>query len=208
MVSRAPGGAVIGALLLLPTALLAAPAFAAPAADPPAAARPAEERRAGPEQILSVAWHASQYPLLYEGIPIHHALGVGYSHRLPAGLEGGVAARLVFPAAAEPSWALEGALHLDAVGTIGWWRPAAGLEVGASSRSTSEVLETARPPGSYFADLGTPEPLWLDFTATPVRVRVAGWEASLLRVGVGISLLHPGRAGRWSADLLTLARVF
>ncbi len=55
--------------------------------------------------------------------------------------------RLSLPAEAEPSWALEAAVHVDAVGAIGRWRPAAGLELGVSTRTESEVLETERPPG-------------------------------------------------------------
>lgn len=131
-----------------------------------------------------------------------------YGARFPFGLEVGGAARLVLPAVAEPSWAVEAAAHVDLVAEIGRWRPAVGLEVGVSTRTTSEVLEDERPPGSYLADLGAPEPLWLDFTATPVRFRFGAWEVGAARLGVGISLPTPGMAGRWRVDLLTVSRVF
>jgi hypothetical protein len=153
------------------------------------------------------AFHAYQYPLLYEGIPVRRGPAVTYAARWPLGLEVGGAVRLSLPAEAEPSWALEAAVHVDAVGAIGRWRPAAGLELGVSTRTESEVLETERPPGSYFADLGAPEPLWLDFTATPARFAVGDWEVGVARLGVGVSMLHPGMVGRWRADIVTLSRV-
>ncbi|MFN7142545.1 MAG: hypothetical protein ACK4YP_02120 [Myxococcota bacterium] len=159
------------------------------------------------EHHVTAGAHAFQYPLLYAGIPVRLGPSVGYAVRLPVGLEAGVAARLVAPAAAEPSWAFEGAVHLDVVGAIGRWRPAAGIELGASTRTRSEVLESERPPGSYFADLGAPEPLWVDVTATPARFRVGAWEIGAARLGVGVSLPHLGMAGRWRADLLTVSRV-
>jgi hypothetical protein len=161
----------------------------------------------GPEHLVGVGVHAFQYPLLYEGIPIRTGLGVDYGLRFPVGVEVGAAVRLVVPAAAEPSWAVEGALRVEAVGTIGRWRPATGLELGVSTRTRSEVLETERPPGSYFSDLGAPEPLWIDFSATPARFRFGAWEVGVARLGVGVSLLTPGMSGRWRADLVTLARV-
>lgn len=170
------------------------------------AAEPAAQK-AGPELVIGAAVHAFQYPLLYEGIPIRSGVGFDYGLRFPVGVEVGAAVRLVVPAAAEPSWALEGAMRVEAVGRIGRWRPASGIELGASSRTRSEVLETERPPGSYFADLGAPEPVWLDVTATPARFRFGAWEVGVARLGVGVSLLTPGLSGRWRADLVTLARV-
>ncbi len=160
------------------------------------------------EHHVGLTAHAFQYPLLYEGIPVRLGPAVEYGARFPIGVEVGAAARLVLPAEAEPSWAFEGAVHVDAVGTIGRWRPAAGFELGASTRTRSEVLEEERPPGSYFADLGAPEPRWIDFTATPARFRVGAWELGAARIGVGVSLLHLGLSGRWRADLLTISRVF
>jgi len=189
-------------LLTLALSLLQVPSARA---DTPAAV-PAEPPRIEP--LLGASIHAFQYPLLYEGIPIRAGVGVEYGLRLPVGVEVGAAIRLVAPAKAEPTWAVEGALRVDAVAMIGQWRPAAGVEVGASSRSTSEVLEEERPPGSYFADLGQPEPLWIDVTATPLRLRFDTWELGVARLGVGVSLLTPGMSGRWRADLLTVARVF
>ncbi len=184
-------------LLALPCVLASARA-ADPAAD---------DDDDGPSLVIGVAVHAFQYPLLYEGIPIRTGIGLDYGLRLPAGLEVGASVRLVVPAEAEPSWALEGAMRVELVGTIGRWRPASGIELGASTRSRSEVLEAERPPGSYFADLGTPEPVWLDVTATPARFRFGAWEVGVARLGVGVSLLTPGMSGRWRADLVTLARV-
>src|SRR5688572_19855681 len=110
------------------------------------------------EHHVGVGWHASQYPLLYSGIPVRHAIALTYGYRVPAGLEIGASVRAVVPAWEEPAWDLEGDVRVEGVATIGRWRPAAGLALGASTRSTSEVLEEERPPGSYFADLGTPEP--------------------------------------------------
>ncbi|MFZ5475870.1 MAG: hypothetical protein ACOZNI_03770 [Myxococcota bacterium] len=160
------------------------------------------------EHHLGVGWHAFQYPLLYEGMPVRHALAIDYGMRFRVGLEAGLSARFVFPAPAEPSLAYEGDVHVDAVARIGRWRPAAGLALGASTRATSEVLEKERPPGSYFADLGTPEPLWLDFTATPARFAFGDYELGVARVGVGVSMLNVGRAGRWAIDFLSVNRTF
>jgi hypothetical protein len=157
---------------------------------------------------LGVGWHASQYPLLYEGIPVRHAIALQYGYRLPVGLELGASVRAVLPALAEPAWDLEGDVRVEGVAAIGRWRPAAGLALGTSTRATSEVLEEERPPGSYFADLGTPEPLWLDCTATPARFSLGDAELSVLRLGVGVSMIHPGRAGRWTVDFATLTRTF
>lgn len=160
------------------------------------------------EHHVGASVHAFQYPLLYEGIPVRLGPAVEYGARFPIGLEVGGAARLVLPAEAEPSWAFEAAAHVDVVGTIGRWRPGAGLELGVSTRTRSEVLEEERPPGSYFADLGAPEPLWIDVTATPARFRFGAWEVGAARLGVGVSLLTPGMSGRWRVDLLTVSRVF
>lgn len=154
---------------------------------------------------LGAGWSATQYPFLFDGMPVRHGLVLlGEVRNGP--VEAGTAFTLVAPAAAEPSWALEGALRLDVVAPAGRWRPAAGVELGVSTRSTSEVLETQRPPGSYFADLGTPDPLWLDVTATPARFAFGPWEVSAVRLGVGVSLLHAGQAGRWRAELLSVTR--
>lgn len=163
---------------------------------------------ATPTLHLGVGWRATQYPLLYEGIPVRHSLAIEGALRWPVGLEVGVTGRVVAPATEEPSWAVEAGLHVDGVATIGRWRPAAGLELGGSTRTRSEVLDDERPPGSYFAYLGTPEPVWLDFTATPARFALGAYELGAARLGVGISLIHPGMVGRWSVDVLTVSRSF
>jgi hypothetical protein len=201
--------------IAIASALSAEPAPTEPAATTPAAAEPAPAELSAPsaptrrvEHLVGASVHAFQYPLLYEGIPIRTGLAVDYGLRLPVGLEFGAAVRLVLPAEAEPSWAVEGAVRAEVIAAIGRWRPAAGVELGASTRKSSEVLEEERPPGSYFADLGTPEPLWVDVTATPARFCFGAWEFGVARLGVGVSLLTPGMSGRWRTDLLTVARVF
>lgn len=156
-----------------------------------------------PEHVLSAAWHASEYPILFDGMPTRTGPALGYGIRFPRGVEVGVALRGLVPEAA-----LEGALRVELVPAVGAWRPAAGLEVGGATRTASPVLEEERPPGSYFADLGTPEPAWLDFTATPLRFGAGDWELGVGRVGVGVSLPSLGMAGRWSVDLMTVARRF
>ena len=156
---------------------------------------------------VGAGWSATQYPFLFDGMPIRHGLMVLATVRNGA-LDAGTSFTLVAPAAAEPSFALEASLRLDLVAPTPRWRPATGLELGMSTRSTSEVLEEQRPPGSYFADLGTPDPLWLDFTVTPARFAFGDYELSAARIGVGVSLLHPGQAGRWRAELVSVTRSF
>jgi hypothetical protein len=163
---------------------------------------------AEPTVHLGVTWRATQYPLLYEGIPWHQAVGGVAELRFERGLTLSSGVRLVFPAPSEPSWAVEGHLGVGGVTRIGRWRPGAGIELGASSRHTSEVLETERPPGSYFADLGAPEPLWIDFVATPARFAWKDWELSVAGLGVGVSLPHFGLSGRLHVDALIVTRSF
>lgn len=156
---------------------------------------------AAPSVHLGGTWRATQYPMLFEGIPWHQALGGEAALRFPSGLELTSGVRLVFPAPGEPSWAVEGNLGAGLVASIGRWHPGAGFELGASSRHSSEVLDTERPPGSYFADVGQPRPLWLDLVASPARFAWKDWEISVARVGFGVSLPDFGLVGRLHTDV-------
>lgn len=155
---------------------------------------------------LGAAVRATQYPLLYEGIPWRPSLALEGGVRFDPGVDVTTSFRLVAPMPAEPSWALEGGLRGELVGAVGRWRPAAGLELGLSTRTRSEVLDDARPPGSYFAELGRPEPVWLDFVVTPVRFVAGPWEVGAGRTAIGVSLRDFGLAGRLAVDALTLTR--
>lgn len=155
---------------------------------------------------LGAATRLTQYPLLYEGIPWRPALAVEGGVRLPPGVDVTSSFRLVAPMPAEPSWAVEAGLRAELVAELGRWRPAAGLELGLSTRARSEVLDDERPPGSYFADLGRPEPIWLDFVVTPLRFGAGPWEIGVGRTALGVSLPSFGLAGRLAVDAVTLTR--
>ena len=157
--------------------------------------------------LLGLGWRATQYPITYDGIPVRHAVTVQGAWAPTDALELGLDLRLAVPAPAEPSWAFEVGPSALLAARLGAWHPASGLELGWSTRHRSEVLEEERPPGSYFADMGTPWPLWLDARAEPLRFDLGeDWQVGAFELGLGVSLPHLGLAGRWAIDVVSLRR--